>query len=97
MRSKKTLIENPEHIERTVLRPQVEEFSDIYMGVNGFDSYVLKQVSYLSKAGYADVYFYKTDGTYELLKVRMSIAWSPLKLEYMVSKPTFTIKTGKIK
>lgn len=73
--TKKKIDEIPEHLERMLIRPLVENFSYTYMHKNSYDNFVLKVVEYDPnlKAGIAHVYFSTTIGEYIHLQLRIPI------------------------
>lgn len=71
--SKSIITDVPEHLERVLLRPLVENFCYNYMYQNKLDTFTIKYVEYTTEAhaGKADVYFSKPNGKYThiLLKI----------------------------
>ena len=65
----------PEHVERVLLRPLIENFCYNYMYKQKSESFVVKTVEYLPKEAYgkADVYFLLNNGEYLHLVLKVPI------------------------
>ena len=65
----------PEHVERVLLRPLIENFCYNYMYKHKSDSFVVKTVEYIPKESYgkADVYFLLNNGEYLHLVLKVPI------------------------
>lgn len=65
----------PEHLERVLIRPLVENFCYNFMYKHKYESFIVKLVEYCPKenVGKADVYFSTSDGEYQHLFLKIPI------------------------
>jgi hypothetical protein len=92
---KVTISDNPEHIERVLIRPLVENFCYNYMYQNNLENFTIKMVEYIkdSQAGKADVYFSVKDGTYSHIVLKIPIVKRHIngKIQVTVDDPIIEI------
>jgi hypothetical protein len=73
--SKTNIADVPEHLERVLLRPLVENFCYNYMYQQKFDNFNIKMVEYIKELQYgrANVYFSVSGGTYTHIILRIPV------------------------
>lgn len=72
---KSSITDNPEHIERVLLRPLIENFCNNYMYKNNMETFTIKTVEYskITQFGKAEVYFIISSTKYLHLVLRIPI------------------------
>ena len=92
---KAPIIDVPEHLERALLRPLVENFCYNYMYSNKLDNFTIKFVEYFkeSQVGKADVYFSCNDGSYTHLLLKIPVHKKSVsgKIQIVVDDPVIEI------
>jgi hypothetical protein len=73
--SKESISDVPEHLERMVLRPLVENFSYNFMYQNKLENFTIKMVEYNkeTQSGKADVYFLMAKSKYMHIILKINV------------------------
>ena len=95
----KTIITDvPEHLERVLIRPLVENFCYNYMNQNKLENFTIKYVEYNKElqAGKADIYFNISAGNYTHIVLKIPIHKKSVngKVQLTVDDPVIEISNN---
>jgi hypothetical protein len=89
----------PEHIERVLLRPIVENFCYSYMHKNKYEHFTIKYVEFISKTniGKANIYFTVSKNKYchIIIKIHVKKKISGKNTQFILDDPIIEVKDSK--